>query len=126
MFTHKLMPRFSDTDALGHIHNAAIVVWFEEGRTELFKTFVPSLNPKKWNLIIARIEVDFVSQGQYTKEVEVKSFVEKIGNTSLVLNQECFQNGATIAKAKVILVHFDYDTNKPASIPEEIKSKLIK
>ena len=59
MYTESLMPRFSDTDALGHINNTTIPVWFEGAREPVFKLFTPDLNPKDWHLIIAKIEINY-------------------------------------------------------------------
>lgn len=122
----KITPRFSDTDALGHINNAAYATWFEEARRPFFKFFVPDLDPKKWNLIIARIEIDYLAQGSYQDEAEIKTQVEKIGNSSFVLIQEAIQNNKVICKGKSFLVHYDYQTEKSVLIPEEIKEKLKK
>ena len=120
----KLNPRFKDTDALGHINNAAITTWFEEGRQPIFKYFVPDLDPKKWNLIIARIEVDYLAQASYQGEVLIKTSVSKVGNSSFQLNQEAFQNSVLISRAKSFLVHFDYKTQSSVRIPEDIREKL--
>ncbi len=48
MFTHKFSPSFTDTDALGHINNTRLPVWFERARNDLFRLFTPDLDPKKW------------------------------------------------------------------------------
>lgn len=119
-------PRFKDTDALGHINNASIATWFEEGRRPVFELFVPDLDPQKWNLIIARIEIDYLAQGYYQKEATVKTQVEKIGNSSFVLLQEAYQSGKIIARGKTYLVHFDYAQQKSIPIPETIKEKLTR
>jgi acyl-CoA thioester hydrolase len=117
-------PRFNDTDALGHINNASIATWFEEGRRSIFEYFIPDLDPKKWNLIIARLEIDYLAQGYYQKPVTVKTHVEKIGNSSFVLVQEALQDGVVISRGKSFLVCFDYTKQKSFPIPEEIKTKL--
>lgn len=117
-------PRFKDTDALGHINNASITTWFEEGRRPLFRFFIPDLDPKKWNLIIARIEVDYLAQASYQHEITVKTFVEKIGNSSFTLIQEAHQESKIVSRAKSFLVHFNYSTQKSEPIPQEIKAKL--
>ncbi len=124
MIEYKLNPRFNDTDALGHINNATVATWFEEGRKEIFRFFVPTLSPQDWNLILARIEIDYLAQGSYQHEVMIKSFVEKIGTSSFTISQECHQNGKMIAKGKAILVHFDYASNGAKAIPTEIRKKL--
>lgn len=120
----KFKPRFNDTDALGHINNASIATWFEEGRKFIFEFFIPDLDPKKWNLIVARIEIDYIAQGYYQKDTIVKTQVEKIGNSSFVLVQEAVQDETVISRGKVFLVHFDYKEQKSKPIPEEIKKKL--
>jgi acyl-CoA thioester hydrolase len=84
----------------------------------------PGLNPKKWNLVIARVEIDFLAQGQYQTQVMIKTTVEKIGNSSFVLTQEAIQKNQIICRAKSFLVHFDYALQKSTSIPETIKVKL--
>lgn len=117
-------PRFQDTDALGHINNASIATWFEEARRPIFEYFIPDLDPKKWNLIIARIEIDYMAQCYYQKDVTIKTSVEKIGNSSFVLIQEAIQEGKVTNKGKTFLVHFDYEKQKSVPIPEEIKKRL--
>jgi acyl-CoA thioester hydrolase len=124
MLEYNLIPRFNDTDALGHINNAIYSTWFEEARRPLFEIFTPDLDPKKWNLIIARVEIDFLAQGHYQKSVVVKTNVEKIGNSSFVVIQEAIQDNRSICKGKSILVHFDYTTQKSIAIPSDIRTKL--
>jgi len=118
------LPRFKDTDALGHINNASIVTWFEEGRRPVFEYFIPDLDPKKWNLIIARVEIDYLAQGYYQKAITIKTSVEKIGTSSFVLLQEAIQGDVTISRGKSFLVHFDYGEQKSQPIPGEIRKKL--
>ena len=47
MFTDTINPRFSETDALGHINNNTYGIWFEAARDSIYKIFIPSLNAKK-------------------------------------------------------------------------------
>jgi len=124
MLDYKLTPRFNDTDALGHINNATYSTWFEEARRPIFQIFIPDLDVKKWKLIIARIEIDFLAQGEYKDQVTVTTAVEKVGNSSFVLIQEAIQNNKPICRSKSIMVHFDYTLQKSVPIPEEIRKKL--
>jgi acyl-CoA thioester hydrolase len=124
MIEISIVPRFTDTDALGHISNCAYATWFEEGRREIFSYFVPNLDPKDWNLIIARTEFDFLAQAYYQREVTIRSGIEKLGNSSLTIQHEAFQQGKKVAQGKAIMVHFDYQAGKPAPIPETARQKL--
>lgn len=124
MYEIKFYPRFSDTDALGHINNASFSTWFETARRPIFELFIPDLDPKKWNLILARMEIDFVAQGFYQKETTVTTRVEKIGNSSFVLVQEAKQSDQTICSSKAFMVHFDYNSQKSSPITGELRDKL--
>ena len=62
MFEYTITPRVADTDALGHINNTVLPCWFEEARTPLFRILNPTMAFDKWNLILARMEVDYLHQ----------------------------------------------------------------
>lgn len=121
-----ITPRFNDTDGLGHINNAAVVTWFEEARRPIFEFFIPDLDPKKWNLILARVEVDYLKQAHYQSQTQIQTYFEKIGNSSMTIIQKAIQNGEVVAQGKCIMVHFSYETNTSSPIPDDIRSKLEK
>ena len=75
MFSMTVEPRFSETDALGHINNTVLPVWFEQARTPIFKIFTPSLAIDQWELILAKIDVSFLKQIFYGIDVEVRTFI---------------------------------------------------
>lgn len=124
MFVNKIWPRFSETDALGHVNNTSLPVWFEESRTPLFKIFVPDLAPKNWNLILAKIDVEFVRELFYGEEVEVRSYLERIGNSSFVVLQEAWQSGELCARGRATLVHFNHLSKKSEPLPDHIRDAL--
>jgi acyl-CoA thioester hydrolase len=124
MFVQNVQPRFAETDALGHINNAVLPVWFEQARTPIFKIFVPNLDVNKWNLILAKIEVEFLQEIFYGQDVEVRSFIEKIGNSSFVCYQEAWQSEVLVAKGRAVMVYFDHTRKKSMPIPAAIKATL--
>jgi len=124
MFTEILIPRFSDTDALGHINNTKIPVWFEGARSPVFELFTPDLNPKKWQLIIAKIEVSFHGQLFYGEKVEVRTYISRIGGASFDVCQELWQRGEKCVSGTTAMVHFCFETQKSLIIPDDIRAKL--
>lgn len=124
MFYLEIQPRFSDTDALGHISNTSLPVWFEQARTPVFEIFHPSLDVKTWPLIIARMEIDLMAQSYWHMPVQIRTGIGKIGNSSFHVIQEAFQNDKQIARGVAVLIHFDYDTEKSLPIPDDIRSRL--
>ena len=119
-----LEPRFSETDALGHINNTVLPVWFEQARTPIFKIFTPSLAIDQWELILAKIDVSFLKQIFYGIDVEVRTFIQSVGNSSFVVYHEAWQENLKVAEGTAVMVHFDHLTQKPKSLPEDIKLNL--
>lgn len=124
MFSMTLTPRFYETDALGHINNTVISGWFESGREPVFRLFNPGLELGQWNLILARVEVDYVAQTHYGKAVELRTWVGRIGNSSFVVEQEAWQEGVCVARGKAVQVFFNYDTQKSETIPAHYRALL--
>ena len=103
MWTHHLSPRFVETDALGHINNTVLPVWFEDARTPLFRLFTPDLDINNWHLIIAKIEVEFVGELFYGKDVEIRTYLTKLGNSSMVIAHEAWQEGRMGARGSAVM-----------------------
>ncbi|UOF91629.1 acyl-CoA thioesterase [Fodinisporobacter ferrooxydans] len=124
MFSIQLMPRFSETDALGHINNTVVPIWFEAGRVEIFKIFVPDLDTTQWKLIVANINVDYIAQIYMEYEVEIRTGIQKIGNSSFVVYHEAIQKGQVVAKGTAVMVHYDFSEQKSKPIPNELREHL--
>ena len=124
MFHLELEPRFSDTDALGHISNTTLPVWFEQARTPVFRIFHPTLEAETWPLIIARLEIDLMAQSYWHIPVKIKTGIGKIGNSSFHVIQEAWQGDNQIARGVAVLIHFDYEIEKALPIPDDIKARL--
>ncbi|PTX60781.1 acyl-CoA thioester hydrolase [Melghirimyces profundicolus] len=124
MFRTVIQPRVSETDGVGHINNTTVPVWFEAGREPIFKMFTPDLSFDRWKMVIVNMNVDYLDQLYYGKEVEVLTWVQKIGNTSLVLEEELHQEGRLCAKGTATYINFHLSTQKPEPIPPEIREQL--
>ena len=119
-------PRFGDVDGLKHVNNNVVGEWFELSREDIYRIFTPDLDLslEKWRLILVRNETDFLSQIFFGQDVEIRTYVLKIGNSSFTLGNEVWQNGELKAKGKSILVHYDFIEEKSKRIPDEIRAKL--
>lgn len=124
MFTFHLTPSFTDTDALGHINNTRLPVWFERARNDLFLLFTPDLDPKQWRLILASMKVDFLGELFYGADVEIRTYLNRIGNSSFVVVQEAWQNGKMGSRGEAILVHYNFATKASMPIEGELRDAL--
>jgi len=128
MFKYYVTPRFGNIDGLKHVNNTVVADWFEIGRNDIFRYFTPDLDLsyEKWKLIMVRNEFDFVSQMYFGEDVEIRTYVLEIGNSSFTTGHEAWQYGELKAKGKSVLVHYDFIEKKAKPIPEDIKNNLAK
>lgn len=126
MLELKIEPRFCETDALGHINNAVLLEWFEQGRIPIFKIFTPDLDPKKWRLILAHNSVDYLKQIHFGKLINLKTYISKLGNSSMVVEHELFQEKQKVAHGKAIMIHFNYKSSTSLRIPDKERDQLYK
>ncbi|HPC33794.1 MAG TPA: thioesterase family protein [Syntrophales bacterium] len=117
-----IIPRISETNLTKHIGNDIVPVWMEEGYMEIFQLF--SKDPYEVNLIVVNINIDFLKEIFFGKDVEILTSVKKIGNASFVLHQEMYQDRNLCVRALTTLVHFDYSIHKPVPIPPRVSEML--
>jgi acyl-CoA thioester hydrolase len=126
MFTTIIEPRVSETDGVGHINNTTIPIWFEAGRNSLFKLFNPQDTFSDWRMIILKMNVEYAAQIYFGKNVEIKTWVKRIGNSSLELYEEIHQDGKLCATGSAVYVNFNQENQKSEPIPEHIRHELEK
>lgn len=128
MFKSIIYVSSRDTDSLGHVNNTSLPLWFETSRNPVYKIFNPTmeLTPNVWNLIMVHTEFDYLDQIYYGFEVEIRTYIEKIGNTSFTVYQEAWQKGKLRGTGRAILVDFDFNKQEKVEIPEGIKKELQK
>jgi acyl-CoA thioester hydrolase len=116
----QIQVRFNDTDALGHVNNAAYAHYAELGRLY----FLRSLEVEVGKLILARLELDFRRQVKFGDDVSVETAVERIGNSSIHVGQKIFAGDEIAAEVKSVVVYFDYESGRAVRIPDQFREKL--
>ncbi|MBP1934526.1 acyl-CoA thioesterase [Ammoniphilus resinae] len=126
MFRSIIRPRVSETDGAGHINNTTVPVWFEAGREGIFKIFNPNLSFTAWRSVIVSLSVDYIHQMYLGKDVEVRTWIQRIGNKSFVIYEEIHQGGILCAKGTATYVNFNPEKQISEPIPESIRNELEK
>ncbi|WP_455645102.1 acyl-CoA thioesterase [Methanosphaera sp.] len=126
MYKTTITPRMGETDGLRHINNNTIPLWFETARNPIFRIFVPNLELtyKKWNLIMVHAEYNYLKQIYYGYDVEIRTYISKIGNSSFTVFQEVWQNGQLRGNGSTVIVYFDFVKQESQTIPPEIREQL--
>ena len=123
IFTN-IVPRVSETDGVGHINNVFVPIWFEAGRREIFRIFSPNLDFVNWKLALVKVTVEYVDQLYLAEEVEIRTGIEKIGNSSLTIREEIHQTNRLCAKGEAIYVNYNFKEKRSEAISDEIRDKL--
>lgn len=100
----KFLPRFCDTDANGHINNTAVAEWFECGRADLAYRQMSMQRGKK---LLLRVDMVYRKEMNHLNEVTVRTGIERVGNSSVTLHQEIWQNGECGASATCYECYID-------------------
>lgn len=122
MFKKTVTPRISETNMAKHIGSDAIPVWLEEGCGDIFRLF--NQNPDEPCLIMVNLNIDFLQELFFGKDVEILTSVQRIGTSSFVLNQEINQEGKLCVRGLTTFVHFDYSIRKPIPMPPHVSDLL--
>jgi len=120
MFNLQVSPRFGDIDALGHVNNTVLPIWFEMARKPLMRIFDPELTLENFPLIMAHNDFDYKSPIFFKFDVEIKTWISKIGTKSFTVYHEAWQ-----VKGNAVVVHYDFNTEKSVPIPEDKKTTLV-
>jgi acyl-CoA thioester hydrolase len=128
-FSHRLEVRFRDCDPMGHTNNAVYLTYLEQARFAHWRSLwgfgTPQLPPGLPGVILARVECDYKRPAKYGDVLEIGLTVAEIGRTSFRYEYEIVdEQGRTVVTAKTVQVMYDYATEKPVAIPDEIRTLL--
>lgn len=125
MFETVITPRVSETDLAGHINNTTLPVWFEAARAPIFQLFHPHQDYRNWKMIIVKSTLEFKRQIYYGTNVVIRTWVKNIGNASLILHEELYQEGSLCAVNEAVYVNFNLKTQEAEMIPLHIRNELL-
>jgi len=125
LFTITVTPRFGDVDAFRHVNNACLPAWFELGRMPLYVLFRPDMDFDLWNLVLAHLSVDFHTPMALGYDVEIRTYVSRVGTSSFTSYQEAWQRGKLCASGEAVVVHHDAIEKRSLPIPSELRTALL-
>jgi acyl-CoA thioester hydrolase len=120
-FVHRETVRFRDLDGMGHVNNAVFSTYLEQARLAWFGQ--DEEMPLR-DVILARTEIDFRAQVGAGEIVDIGVRPVRVGTKSFELEYELRADGRLVAKAKSILVGYDYARGESVPIPDRWKRRL--
>ena len=112
----EIQMRYGDTDAMGHLNNAAYVSYLETSRVQMLREMGTPLEDLL--TVVARIEVDYVSEIKLGQQVIVETLVEKVGRSSYTFVVRMLADGVPSAYARTVQVNIGRD-KRPAALSDD-------
>src|SRR6266702_2187312 len=118
--------RFRDIDGMGHVNNAVYLSYIELARTQFYMQHANRRTLDEIDFILAHVEIDYESQATWGDQIQVAVWPSKIGDSSFTLSYEIKEkrSGRILARAKSVLVSYDYETKKSKPISDDFRSLL--
>ena len=118
--------RFRDIDGMGHVNNAVYLSYIELARTQFYMHQANKRTLDEIDFILAHVEIDFESQAVWGDQIQVAVWPSKIGTSSFTLSYEISEkrSGRILARAKSVLVSYDYERRKSKPIPADFRKPL--
>ena len=121
--------RYADTDRQGHVNNAVFSTFLETGRVEfLYRPELGIITPAT-SFVVAALQLDFIQEIIWPGKVDIGTGILRVGNSSIKVLQQIFQDGKCAARAETVIVQVNNDSGKAeplsAAAKEVLQSWLI-
>ncbi len=121
-----LVPRFRDTDAMGHLNNAVYVTYLEVARQEYWLRMKGANNYRAVPFILARVEVDFRSEALVHETLDLCIRCPWVGGKSFAYEYEIREHDTQrlVVAARSVQVCYDYEAKRSIPMPAELRALM--
>lgn len=121
-----LVPRFRDTDAMGHLNNAVYLTYFEVARTAYWTELTGTRNYHEVPFILAHTTIDFRSPAFVYEVLEVGTRVARIGRSSFECQYRVAEQASDrlVCEGRSVQVIFDYAKGASYPMPDELRARI--
>ena len=119
--------RWSDLDALGHVHHLAYLRWCEDVRNEHAVTVgLPAPGSGTCSQVILRLDVHYLRPAPRDAELHMRMRVLRLGRTSaeVLCRLEDPAQAQALFEARVTTVICDDHTHRPVPWPDAVRQRI--
>jgi acyl-CoA thioester hydrolase len=113
--------RYAETDTMGILHHAVYPVYFEEGRTELMRSYGTTYDAMEKSGVILpvyNVNVNFLRPAYYDDLLRLKTTLAEIKGVRLQFSYKLFnEKKILLATGEVTLIFTDAQSFKPVRPP---------
>ena len=114
--------RYCETDAMGYLHHANYINFFEMARTELFRAQGGSyrgMEERGYFFVVVHVECDYKVPSRFDDELTIRVRISRLTPAKLEHEYEVFRDGRQVAKGRSVLACVDRE-GKVQRITDEI------
>jgi acyl-CoA thioester hydrolase len=126
-FTAPVAIRFNDIDAMGHVNNAVIFSYFEEGRKTLFYDALKDRVPGGFNFMMAHLECDYLLPIRLDDRLLVNIRTTAIGTKSFGFAyrlMDAADEDRVFATGSSVQVCYDWARRRSVPVPDNLREAL--
>ena len=120
--------RFIDIDMLGHLNNNSYFQIYDLGRYDYLVKLRGGGEKEvpQPQAMIVNLNCSFIAQTRFNERIEVFTQIERLGNKSFTMVQQVVNvvTGEVKSECESVLVYFDWETGKPARIPDSWRADV--
>jgi acyl-CoA thioester hydrolase len=118
--------RYGDTDRQGHVNNAVFASFFETGRVELLYQPSHQFLSDDCSFVVAKTTLELLAEIQWPGQVDIGTGIVRIGNSSLMIAANLYQQGRLVATSETMVVQVNIQTKTSQALNSTSKSLLEK
>ncbi|MFJ1269647.1 acyl-CoA thioesterase [Legionella lytica] len=111
---------WGDMDALGHVNNARYFDYFQEARIEWLRELNIQMTEQMGPVVI-HVACTYLKPVVYPTTVTLRSRIYNMGNSSMMMDHDLYQDEVLMAQGSCKVVWVDYTKNKSVPLPESIR-----
>jgi acyl-CoA thioester hydrolase len=115
--------RYAETDRMGLLHHANYLIYFEQGRTELLRSYGVSykdLEDQGFLLVLTKIEVKYRWPAHYDDLLTLKTIVVRTTSVRIDHRYELYCEGRMLAEGASTLACIDRE-GRPQALPDFLR-----
>ncbi len=123
----KVLVRWGDMDALGHVNNARFFTYCESARIRYFAAVeLGELEAERTGPSVVTATCNFPRQVRHPATLEVGVRATRVGNSSFTLEYGIFPEGEDdpVADGSSVVVWTDYRAGRSVPLPDTLRATL--
>jgi len=123
VFEIPIRVRYFETDAMGVVHHAFYLTYFEEARVEALRRLGASyktMEEEGFFLVITRVELNYKRPAYFEDQLSVRMRIERMTTVRIDHAYQIMRNGEVLVEGKTTPACVDRD-GKPRPLPDLLR-----